>query len=171
MDGLRPFQLLGSLTAEQLWPLTNLALLGWVPLAVAPRWKHTMKASLIPPLLHAAIYVGGIFSLIVFSGDDESMDFGSLQGVATGFKDPNVVFVGWIHYLVFDLLVGRMIVKDSIERGASLKFHALAIVPCLFFTLMLGPTGWLGYMVLRSVFLPSPSLDDDDSPGENQSLL
>ena len=83
-------------------------------------------------------------------------DFMSLEGVVTMFQNPNVVFVGWVHYIVFDLLVGRYISMDAVSRGASHLFYATFIVPCLFLTLMTGPVGFLLYAIVRPIALPAP---------------
>jgi len=158
---LQALTLMGGYTAADLWPATNVVGVGWLLLAFFPRWKYTMPLSLLSPLLHSAIYVLAIFSLILFPADPSQSqpDFLTLEGIAEMFRDANVVFVGWVHYLVFDLLIGRMIVQDSIGRGSSLAFHYIAILPCLIFTLYLGPTGWLMYMGLRSIFLSGDSSD------------
>jgi hypothetical protein len=63
---------------------------------------------------------------------------------------------------VFDALVGRMITFDSVKRGATAVQHVVLVVPCLFLTLMLGPTGWLAYTILSHMFLPSASASDGD---------
>ena len=55
------------------------------------------------------------------------------------------MLVGWVHYLVFDLFVGAWIVRDARRRG----IHHGLVLPCLFFTLMLGPIGLLLYAGLR----------------------
>ena len=52
------------------------------------------------------------------------------------------VSLRWVHYLVFDLLVGRGIVADAHANGIGIVGHWLFVVPCLFFTLMLGPSGF-----------------------------
>ena len=82
-------------------------------------------------------------------------DFSSLEGIVEMFKDPNGVFIGWIHYVVYDALVGRWIVLDSVDRGASTIVHVLAIVPCLFLALMVGPMGWLLYVAVVRQFVLS----------------
>ena len=146
-DSLKPLLLLKGYNAKELWPSTNLAMPGWLLLALAPRWKHTPRLSLIGPIMSSVIYTLTAISLIV--GDDgtgEDPDFMSLEGVATMFRDPSTVFLGWTHYIAYDALVGRWIVLDSIERGASLKVHYLAVIPCLFFALMLGPIGFVLYI-------------------------
>ena len=153
------FPLLGNLNALELWPYLNFCFFGWALLVFLPRWRHTRTLSVIPPVLHAAVYVGAVFSVLLKEKRDgqPAVDFTTLTGVVAFCRDPNGVFVGWVHYIVFDLLVGRIIVFDSIERGASLWSHCLLVVPCLFFTLMLGPSAWLAYMCLRSIFLRLPA--------------
>uniref|UniRef100_A0A7S2ELT1 DUF4281 domain-containing protein n=1 Tax=Trieres chinensis TaxID=1514140 RepID=A0A7S2ELT1_TRICV len=157
LEGLRPLALLGGLNAADLWPTINLCLVSWLLFVFAPRWKHTPTVSLIAPLFHAALYSLSATSMMFF-GDDANaseIDFGSLEGIVTLFKDPNGVFVGWVHYVVYDALVGRWITMDSVERGAGTALHALVIVPVLFLALMFGPSGWLLYMaVVRPFLLP-----------------
>ncbi|KAJ1628654.1 mitochondrial carrier domain-containing protein [Pavlovales sp. CCMP2436] len=38
----------------------------------------------------------------------------SLEGVSAAFKHDVLLLAGWVHYLAFDLLVGRWIVQDSV---------------------------------------------------------
>ena len=154
-DELQALPLLGGYTAADLWPTTNVVVAGWLLLALFPRWKHTMAWTLLPSLFLALIYALGMFSLVLFPANPAGSqpDFTTLEGVFEMFQNPNVVFVGWVHYLVFDLLVGRMIIQDSIDRGASLGFHIFVIVPCLGFTFFLGPIGWLMYTGVQAIFL------------------
>lgn len=154
---LMPYKLLFGLTAADLWGSLNVVMLTWLLMACLPRWKWTPTLTLVTPIFHSFIYAGSILSVILFPADgtSASMDFGSLEGVVAAFQDPNAVFAGWTHYIVFDALVGRMMLMDSLKRGASIKFHVLAMIPCLFFTLMLGPVGFVSYMGLRAAFLPS----------------
>jgi hypothetical protein len=152
---LQPLTLLGGLTAADFWDSLNLVLVTWALLLFFPKWEWTPTLTLVAPLLHSLLYAGGIFSLLLFPEDKDApaIDFTSLEGVVTAFTDPNVVFVGWVHYIVFDALVGRMIVLDSLQRNASYRFHIFAMIPSLLFCLLLGPVGFLLYMVLRTIFL------------------
>jgi len=122
-EQLHPFPLLGGLTAIELWPSTFLIVYAWFLLAFLPRWKHTMILTLIPPLVHSVIYVLSVFSLILYPAKEPEgqQDFTKFDVVVGLFRDPNFVFVGWFHYLVFDLLIGRWIVEDSIRRGSSCR--------------------------------------------------
>ena len=131
-EQLLPFGLLGGLTAAELWDTINLVFLSYGLLTFVPTWKYTPALSLVVPIIHSFIYVGSLFSLMMMASskkitdDDEEQadpDFTTLQGVVTMFKDPNIVFVGWIHYIAFDLLVARMICMDSIERQKQHHKH------------------------------------------------
>jgi hypothetical protein len=155
-ERLERMPLLGNLNALEVWPFTYVVIIGWALLVIAPRWRWTKFITVLPPLFHAYVYAGGLISVMLFSKnpDPEPVDFSTLQGVIQLFQNPNFMFLGWVHYVVFDLLVGRMMVFDSIDRGASMTFHYLVLVPCLALTLMAGPTGWLLYMGIRQVFLP-----------------
>jgi hypothetical protein len=130
--------------AEQIFSTANtIAIIGWILLAVAPRWKYTAKIVLsgaLPILLSIAYLI----LIVVFFGQGDG-DFGTLAGVMKFFTNEWTVVAAWIHYLAFDLFVGIWEVKDSQKRGISHWF----VVPCLFFTLMLGPIGFLLYSILR----------------------
>lgn len=155
-DQLR--QILPGLTGQDLWPAIGFIFLSWGLLVFLPRWKWTPALTLIVPIFHAVIYTTGIIMLNVNSTTSEQPDFSTYEGVVTLFKDPNAVFLGWIHFVIFDSLVGRMVVMDSIQLGASTTFHIFAVIPSLGLVFLLGPMGWLIYMGLRQVFLvPTPS--------------
>lgn len=130
--------------AEQIFSIANLiAMISWILLAVAPRWIVTRKIVLsgtIPLLLSAAYLI----LIAVFFGSSEG-GFSSLAGVMKLFTYEWTVLAGWIHYLAFDLLVGIWEVKDAQAKNISHWF----VIPCLFFTFMLGPVGFLLYIVLR----------------------
>ena len=121
------------------------ALLGWLLLALAPRWRFTQRVVLsgAASLLLAALYLG---LLIVYFGDSEG-GFGSLAEVVKMFSQPPMVLLGWVHYLAFDLFIGAWELRDARARGVP---H-LALLPCLGLTFMLGPVGLLLYFVLRGV--------------------
>lgn len=55
--------------------------------------------------------------------------------------------IAWLHFLSFDLFVGRWVFLDARERG--LRWYVTS--PVLFFVLMLGPLGFAAYLALRAV--------------------
>jgi len=58
-----------------------------------------------------------------------------------------------VHYVVFDLWTGIYIVQDSINiKMVTNVFNQLILIPILFFTMMLGPTGLLLYSIIKSIF-------------------
>lgn len=148
---LVPFALLGGKTAADLFPLLNGVIPAWIALAVAPEWSTKSKTILAIPLVHAAIYAGALFSLQLDPGTaSKGGDFVSLEGVARLFQDPNVVFIGWTHYIVFDLLVARTMVADALKRKIPKSKYYAVVVPCLAATLLYGPAGWLLYQTIAS---------------------
>lgn len=120
-----------------------IAFAGWGALAVAPlaRDRLVLAARAIALLL-CALY------LLQFMTITESVDgasFTTLAGVTALFSLPGNVMMGWTHYLAFDLFIGSWEVEDAGKRGLP---HWL-VLPCLFFTLMLGPVGLGLYFILR----------------------
>lgn len=137
------------MTPDAIFGLANtVALLSWVLLAILPRkaWVQQLVGSLVPLAL-AATYT--VLVAVFFGGSEGS--FNSLSGVAALFANRWVLLAGWIHYLAFDLLTGVWETRDAAKRGIP---HWL-VVPCLFFTFMFGPAGWLLYQVVRAT-RPAP---------------
>jgi hypothetical protein len=125
-----------------------LAMPMWVLLIFLPKWKVTrffIDYKIIPIAL-SGIYAVYIIQAIQIGG---MMDFGSLKSVMALFTEENAVLAGWVHYLAFDLLVGMWIVNQNKE----LKIHPILIAPCLFGTFMLGPVGFLLFMIMRAIKL------------------
>ena len=124
---------------------SSLALLGWLGLALLPRWHITRDwlAPVISPLIIAVFYaalMGGNFG-----GAPEGAGFGSLAEVQLLFSVPELILAGWVHYLAFDLFVGAWEVRDAQRNGV----HHLLVLPCLLATLMAGPAGLLLYWIIR----------------------
>ena len=129
---------------EKLFSICNgIALIGWILLVFAPRWRWTSRLVLagVIPLLLATVYL----AIIITTFGKADGGFGSLAEVMKLFTYPWVALGGWVHYLVFDLFVGTWEVRDAQTRGIS---HWL-VVPCLLLTFLLGPIGFLLYHVIR----------------------
>lgn len=142
---------------ELAFGILNAAVLpAWVLLFAAPHWKwsQTISAILTPGLLSIAYTVIVIVGLTrPAQGNPASLM--SLAGVQALFLDPLTVLGGWIHYLVFDLVAGSWQVRDA----RRMKIPHGFVVPCLFFTLMLGPFGLLCYLTLRALIRRTPWLE------------
>jgi Domain of unknown function (DUF4281) len=131
-----------------LFRLSNLLVLPfWALLILLPRWRWTERimrspfVSAAPALLYAALVLprlGAIWPAIARP---------TLPGIATLLGSPEGATIAWVHFLAFDLFVGRWIYLDSQLRRLS----PLLSAPVLFLTLMLGPLGFMIYLVLRTV--------------------
>lgn len=134
------------MTPEQVFLIATYGVMPfWLLLALAPKWRwtQTLVHSALVPVLIGIAYSYYALTGPFFSGEG---GFGSLPDLMVLFRSPEAVLAGWLHYLVFDLFVGAWEVRDAERRGMN---HWL-VVPCLVFTLMLGPTGLLLYLVLRT---------------------
>ena len=144
------------MTPETVFLICNNAVIpAWLLLAVAPTWVWTQRivhSALIPGLL-AVVYAG---AFLANTGAAEGAGMGSLEGVMKLFTSPHAVLAGWVHYLVFDLFIGAWEVRDARRR----QIPHLMLLPCLVFTLMLGPIGLLLYLTLRFVRTRNTGLDE-----------
>ncbi|MGH0030671.1 MAG: ABA4-like family protein [Myxococcota bacterium] len=140
---------------EQVFLVCNNGVLpAWLLLAVAPGWRFTQRlvhALWIPALL-ALVYVWAFAT----GTTPEDGDFFTLAGVMALFTSPHAMLAGWVHYLAFDLFVGAWEVRDARRHG----IHHAFVVPCLFFTLMLGPVGLLLYLGVRFALTRETSLEE-----------
>ncbi|CAM9375269.1 unnamed protein product [Heterosigma akashiwo] len=141
-----------------LFPYLNYALVGWFFLVFLPRWNGTRYVVMVVCLAVSSLYAILMANVMFSSTPEESSssgaldllkDFSTFEGVVKLFQNKDVVLGAWSHYVCFDLWVGYWEVEDAAEKGIP---HIL-VVPCLFFTLMLGPTGFLMYFTLRLVFI------------------
>eukprot|EP00884_Botryococcus_braunii_P014052 jgi/Botrbrau1/22648/Bobra.176_1s0070.1 len=145
-----PIQAFGvSITDEEIFPWLNGVLVGWLLLAVAPRWSKTQPITTLVALVYAVLYVALLVPVLLFGDGSVSFtDFGTLQGVRKALAHKDVTLGAWDHYVVFDLWTGKWIAADAQARGVP---HLL-VLPCLFATLMLGPSGLLLYFLIRPLF-------------------
>ncbi len=135
------------MTTEQLFSYANLfALLGWIPLLLAPlrRPPAVLVARVVAAVLaglYTTLFIAGI---VAPSGAMPEM---TATGLAAAFSRPEVLLVGWVHYLAFDLWVGSWITQDAGERG----INHLLVIPCLILCFLAGPVGLLIYLIIRAV--------------------
>lgn len=136
---------------ETIFQLANLYIMPfWLLMIFLPHWSWTKRiiGSLwfIAPL--ALAYAVLLIPQLGGGGLIADLMNPTLDGLATLLGNPAGVAVGWIHFLAFDLFVGRWEYLDSREKGIS----AWLASPCIFLTLMFGPLGFLLYLVLRTFF-------------------
>lgn len=118
----------------------------WILMIFLSKWKVTrfLIDFKIIPLALTFIYAIYIFQAIQTGG---MMDFGSLKSLMALFTEENAVLAGWVHYLAFDLLIGMWM----LDQNKELKINQLLIAPCLFLTFMLGPIGFLLFIIIKTV--------------------
>jgi hypothetical protein len=141
------------LAPAQIFSATNtIALLCWVALAISlfaapPRfWIQRITGYWVPGLF-ALFYV-----YCIWNGFGQSPDggFGSIIAVRALFANDSALTAGWLHYLAFDLFVGTWIARQGLSEG----LNPFLLLLCLPVTFMLGPVGFLLYLIIRSIFLP-----------------
>ena len=131
---------------ETIFTLSNLFVLPfWALMIFLPHWRWTQRImrTLWPVVVLAVVYA--VLLLTQISGVAGSLLNPTLAGIASLLGTPAGAAVGWVHFLAFDLFVGRWAYLDSRERGIS----AWLVSPTLFFVFMAGPLGLLLYLAVR----------------------
>ncbi len=135
------------MTPTEVFSLANfIAMPMWLLMIIAPKWKVTrflIDTKLVPILL-SLVYAVYIALTIQSEGFP---DFGNLSSVMGLFTIENAVIAGWVHYLAFDLLIGMWILNEN----RTVRVHHLIIIPCLLCTFMLGPVGFLLFIIIKSI--------------------
>lgn len=119
----------------------------WAAMIALPLWRVTRRViaspwvAAAPAVLYAALVLPRLVEILAAVSNPSLAGIAALLGVEFGAT------VAWVHFLAFDLFVGRWVYLDSRERGV----HPLVMAPMLFLTLMLGPLGFLTYLGVRAV--------------------
>jgi hypothetical protein len=139
-------------TLESLFLLVNLLPLPfWFLMIVLPHWRGTQRVMrgrvVLMPLL-AAYAV-----LLVLQRNDlatllTTPEAPTLTRLAEVLSRQEWALLAWIHFLAFDLFVGRWEYRDSRER----QITAWVMSPVLLLTLLFGPLGLLVYLLVRALF-------------------
>jgi hypothetical protein len=126
--------------------INTIALISWIVLLIFP------FSQLVKKLLLGLVVIGFALLyafLITQTFDADAMEsFGSLSGIASMFQNETALLAGWVHYLAFDLMVGLYITHNAEKYG----INRFVLIPCLFFTFMLGPIGLLLYFIIRIAY-------------------
>jgi hypothetical protein len=128
---------------ETLFNISGLFVLPfWFLMIVVPHWKVTHRllkspfVIIVPVIAYVILVLPQIGTLLPKVMGPKLADIASLLGTPQGTT------IAWMHFLAFDLFVGRWAYLDSRDRGIS----AWLMAPILFFILMLGPLGFLLYL-------------------------
>jgi hypothetical protein len=142
------------------WIAQAVSLTGWVALLVRPGPGSVRVARWA-----AALLAVGYLILFLANAREAAVlarDY-SLSGVAAFFSVRELILVGWVHILAFDLMVGSWEAEEAERTG----MRRGAVVLCLVLTFMLEPVGLLLFLVLRGKKTPLPA----GERGESASLL
>lgn len=118
-------------------------LVGWLAMVLAPRSRFTrwVVESDVLPLVIGVLYLTKVAPHL----PGLLREFDTLEHIGAALQRPGMLLAGWIHYLAFDFLVGRVVLADAQRRGIPHLF----VAPCLVMTFMLGPAGYLAYAAVR----------------------
>ncbi len=117
----------------------------WLLMIALPGWRVTRRVIASPWIavpaaaLYLALVVPGLPGVLAAVASP------SLAAIAPMLGTPEGATVAWVHFLAFDLFVGRWMYLDARGRGVS----PWVTSPLLFATLMVGPVGLLGYLAVR----------------------
>jgi len=149
------------MTNQLLFNICNsIAMLGWLLLLTAPKWKWTGRIIIgFIIVLLALIY---LYTIATTFDPSVMESFSRLDGVMALFTNETAVLAGWVHYLAFDLMVGMFIVSNADKNNIK---HYLTI-PALLGSFMFGPAGLLLYLIIRwvktkSYFMSYPEIKKD----------
>lgn len=138
-----------NMSFETIFSLSSLPVIPlWLLMIVAPRWTVTKRimtsplSILAPALIYSALVLPSIVSIL------PSVMNPTLDGIMMLLATPAGATIAWVHFLAFDLFVGRWAYLDSRERGLS----AWVMAPVLFFVLMLGPFGFVLYLIVQAIW-------------------
>lgn len=133
---------------ETIFTLANLLVIPfWLLMILLPVWGWTERImrslwTVAPAAVaYALLVLPNLFSLLGELASPSATSIAALLGTPAGAT------IGWIHFLAFDLFVGRWAYLDSRQR----RLPPLLVSLALFFIFMFGPLGLLLYLGVRTM--------------------
>ena len=130
-----------------LFQISNILVLPfWLLIIGLPHWRWTQRIISSPwiaaptALIYAILVLPNVGTLL------PALAQPNLAGIAALLGTPQAAAIAWAHFLTFDLLTGRWAYLDSRSRNIS----AWIMAPVLLLTFLLGPLGFLLYLLVRS---------------------
>lgn len=143
--------------AETFFQATNtLALVAWIALVLFPgkRLVSGVLCAVVVPGVLALAYAFVIVWKLATNGPPPG-DVMTLVGLREVFTDDWVFAAAWAHYLVFDMVVGAWIARDSVRLGMPWLLRTVALV----LTFLAGPVGFLVHILGRGVLRRTGSVE------------
>lgn len=143
---------------ETFFQATNtLALLAWIVLVLLPgkRLVSGVLCAVVVPGVLALAYACVIAWKLATDGPPPG-DVMTLAGLREVFGDDWVFAAAWTHYLVFDMVVGAWIARDSVGLGMPWLLRTVSLA----LTFLAGPVGFLVHVVARGVLRRTASVGE-----------
>jgi hypothetical protein len=120
----------------------------WALMIVAPGWAWTRRI-VTQPWSYAPLAVVYLVLVALNAADvvPAIVDNPRLETVGPLLATTAGATIAWVHFLTFDVFVGRWIYLDARAAGRSPWLMA----PILLLTFLFGPAGFLAYLCLRAV--------------------
>lgn len=119
----------------------------WLLMVFLPGWRWTERIIGSAWIAAPAALLYTVLVLPQFGSVLGAVAQPDLPGIMALLGSPAGATIGWVHFLAFDLFVGRWIYLDSRARGLS----PWLVGPILIFTLLLAPMGFLLYLLVRTM--------------------
>ena len=119
------------------------AVIGWIALVALPARRGVAIARWAAALLALG------YAILFFAAGPQGQELArnySLDGVGAFFASRELLLLGWVHYLAFDLFVGSW----EAEEGARLGVPKRTLIACLILTFLVGPLGLLAFLIARA---------------------
>jgi hypothetical protein len=143
--------------AQTFFQITNtLAFVAWIALVLFPGRKlvsGVLCAVVVPGVL--ALAYAGVIGWKLATNGPPTGDVMTLVGLRDVFRDDWVFAAAWTHYLVFDMVVGAWIARDSVKLSMPWLLRTVALV----LTFLAGPVGFLVHMIGRAGLRRAASVD------------
>jgi hypothetical protein len=132
---------------ETLFQISNILVLPfWLVMIALPHWRWTQRIIASPWIAAPTALIYAILVLPSAATLLPALAQPTLAGIAALLGTPEAAAIAWAHFLTFDLLTGRWAYLDSRAR----KISAWVMAPILLLTFLLGPLGFLLYLLVRS---------------------
>lgn len=131
---------------ERLFEVSGLLVMPfWGLMVLAPRWRWTERVLrswwvvALPALGYLVLVAPELPTILPLLARP------TLSTIAPLLGSPLGATLGWLHFLAFDLFVGRSIFLDARDRGVPWFVTS----PILLTVLLIGPVGLLAYLLVR----------------------
>jgi ABA DEFICIENT 4-like len=132
---------------QALFQISNILVLPfWLLMVALPHWRWTQRIIGSPWIAAPTALIYAILVLPSAATLLPALAQPTLTGVAALLGRPEAAAIVWAHFLTFDLLTGRWVYLDSRAR----KISAWLMAPVLLVIFLLGPLGFLLYLLVRS---------------------